>query len=434
MQDNNTQNPPVLLVKALEVEDLSAKYDRRFTPLGNAERLILRHGDRFRYLNETNEFIAWADHRWYLDTGRIRMHRFCKDTIKSLCIGVRDKELRDAIEKWARKSENEPMFVQMMDLVRSDRNIVIHKEDTDRYPDLLCCPNGVVNLVTGELMPNKPEYLLIKNTNTPFSPDARFEPWDQFLDQISGRNERIKHFLHLAAGYTLQGSPREEVFFLLHGPGATGKSTFLEALSGALGDYATAANFATFLRKDRTSGSGPSEDIARLAGARLVTASEVNDGQRFDEATLKSITGGDGITARFLHQNSFTYRPQLKLWFSVNHLPFMATDDPAIWRRLIRIPFEHKPKELQNNLKTLFAKEEARAAILAWAVRGAVEWFKSGLVMPPEIEKANAHAKEEMDPIAVFLTDECMLVRCPGDFVSANSACWIGVGPAERLG
>jgi len=292
-------------------------------------------------------------------------------------------------------AEGSNSLVEMVYGAGCDPDIVISKEETDQYPNLLCCPNGVIDLITGKLIPNGPDHLLIKNTNTPFSPEARFEPWEQFLDRICGGNERIKHFLQLAAGYTLQGTPREQVFFLIHGPSATGKSTFLEAFSGALGDYANNANFAMFLRKDRNPESGPSEDIARLAGTRLVFASEVNAGQRFDEAMLKSIAAGDAITARRRHENVFTFRPQLKLWLAANQLPFTATDDPAIWRRLIRIPFEHRPKELQPHLKALFAEEEARAAILAWAVRGAVEWFKTGLVVPPEIEKTNETASTE---------------------------------------
>lgn len=407
------QEPEISLVQPAgptEPEDLSAKYNRRLTPLGNAERLILRHGERFRYCAETGEFLVWADQRWYRDSGAIRMHRFAKDTVKdlALCNGVKDAELCEAIRKWAHKSETEPMLMQMLELVRSDRNVVISKEQLDQHPDLLCCTNGVIHLATGELLPNRPDLYLTRSTNTPYVPEAFFEPWERFLREMTGGQERVKYFLQVAMGYTLPGSTKEEVFFLLHGPGATGKSTFLEATIAAMGEYAATANFATFLRKDRQSSSGPSEDIAKLAGARLVTATEVNDGQRFDEATLKSMTGGDAISARFLYQNSFTYRPQLKLWFAVNHLPFMATDDPAIWRRIIRVSCDHRPREVQKNLKALFATQEARTAILAWAVRGAVEWYRTGLVMPTEIQAANAHAKEEMDPIAVFLNEECV--------------------------
>lgn len=395
-----------------EPEDLSAKYNRRLTPLGNAERLILRHGERFRYCVETGEFLVWANQRWYRDTGMLRMHRFAKDTIKelALCVGVGDAELCEAIRKWANKSETEPMLMQMLDLVRSDRNVVISQEQLDQHPELLCCANGVVHLPTSELIPNRPDLYITKNTNVPFMPSAKFPPWERFLSEVTGGTQRLQRFLQVVVGYTLQGSTSEEVFFMLHGPGATGKSTFLEACSGALGEYAATANFATFLRKDRQSSSGPSEDIAKLAGARLVTASEVNDGQRFDEATLKQVTGGDTVSARFLYQNSFSYRPQYTLIFAVNFLPFMATDDPAIWRRLIRIIFEHRPAELQKNLKTLFGSAEAKAAILAWAIEGAREWYRSGLVMPPEVQAANAHAKDEMDPIAVFLMEECVIV------------------------
>ena len=393
---------------APDPEELAAQHKRHWTPLGFAEWLIILLGSWFRCITETGTWIVWADERWHQDVAAIRMFRFCKATLRHMLmhpnVGL---DLFAKFKQWVIECESDSMFKQALALARSDRSIAISVTALDQHQHLLCCANGVVDLRTGELLPNRPELYLTKNTGVAYLPDAKFPQWDAFLDQAMGGNEAVRDFFQLTIGYSLQGSCREEKFVILHGPGATGKTTVLESVGGALGDYHVAANFSTFLKKDRVS-SGPSEDIARLSGARLVTASECDDGQRFAEATLKQLTGGDKVNARFLYQNSFDFRPQFKLFFAVNHLPFMTTDDPAIWRRIIRIPFEYRPAQIQTNLKSLFSTPEAQAAILAWAVKGTVRWYKTGLVVPPEIEAANKWAREEMDPTSAFINEECL--------------------------
>ena len=391
-------------------EDLAAQYKRHWTPLGNAERLIILFGHLFRFVIETGIWLVWRQNRWFQDTAAVRMHLLAKATLKDMWANPDcHPDALAGYQKWIRSSESEPMIQQMIALARSDSKATISATQLDQHPDLLACTNGVIDLRTGELQPNRQEWYLTRNTGVAYDPTATFPSWDKFLAELAGGRSAIRDFLQLAIGYSLQGSCREEKLFILHGPGATGKSTFIESISGALGEYHTTAAFTTFLKKDRISSGGPSEDIARLAGARFVTASEVDDGNRFAEATLKQLTGGDAVNARFLYQNSFTFRPQFKLWFGLNYLPFMTTDDPAIWRRIIRIPCEHRPEKLTTSLKSLFASPEAKAAILAWAVRGAVQWYRTGLVVPAEIEAANAWAREDMDPIAVFLKDECLI-------------------------
>jgi putative DNA primase/helicase len=393
----------------LDAEELSAQHKRHWTPLGLAEWMIMVFGTLFRYIAETGTWIVWSAGRWHQDVASIKMHQICKATLRYMLQSPNvGPDLLREFKEWLRSCENEPMFKQVLALARSDRSIVISVNALDQHHDLLCCSNGVIDLRTGQLLPNRQELYLTKNTGVPYVPDAKFPQWQAFLDQATGGNVAVRDFFQLVVGYSLQGSCREEKFVILHGPGATGKTTAQESVAGALGDYHVAANFSTFIKKDRVS-SGPSEDIARLAGARLVTASECDDGQRFAEATLKQLTGGDKVNARFLYQNSFDYRPQFKLFLAVNHLPFMATDDPAIWRRLVRIPFEHRPAQIQTNLKSLFATPEAKTAILAWAVQGAVRWYRTGLVVPPDIQAANEWAREEMDPIAAFIKEDCMI-------------------------
>src|SRR5664280_964513 len=272
---------------APDPEELAAQHKRHWTPLGMSQRITGLFGWLFRFLIETGLWIVWANERWQQDTGGIRMHRLCKATINyTLENPDCGLDLLADYKKWLKRCETEPMFQQVLVLARSDRKIAISANELDQHLHLLCCPNGVVDLQTGERLPNRPEWYLIKNTNVPYVVDAVFGPWEAFLDDITGGNQAIRGFLQVVFGYASTGSTKEEKLFILHGAGGTGKSTLLEAVSGAIGEYHVAASFSTFLKKDRVS-SGPSEDIARLAGARLITASEVDDGQRFAEAVLK---------------------------------------------------------------------------------------------------------------------------------------------------
>src|ERR1017187_1577809 len=391
----------------LDPEELADQHKRHWTPWGLAQRLIILF-PLFRYIVETGLWLVWASGRWQQDTGGIRMHRLCKATINyTLENPDCGLDLLADYKKWLKRCETEPMIQQVLALSRSDRKLTISVNELDQHPHLLCCSDCIVDLRTGERLPNRPELYLIKNTNVPYMPGAVFPAWDEFLDEATGRRRAVRDFLQLYFGYSMQASTREERLLILLGKGATGKSTLAEGVSGAMGSYHRTASFSTFLKKER-SGGGPSEDIARLRGARLVTASEVDDGQRFAEGTLKNLTGGDTITARELYQNSIEFSPEFKLLFILNHLPYMATDDTAIWRRIVIVDFNYRPEVLKTSLKAMFATPEAKTAILNWAVKGAIRWHQTGLLIPQEIEIVTAEAREEMDPVAAFIKEECL--------------------------
>ena len=246
---------------APDPEELADKHKRHWTPWGLAQRLIVLF-PLFRFLIETGLWIVWANERWQQDTGGIRMHRLCKATINyTLENPDCGLDLLADYKKWLKRCETEPMIQQVLALARSDRKIAISVNDLDQHPHLLCCSDCVVDLRTGERLPNRPELYLIKNTNVSYVADAVFGPWESFLDDVTGGNQRIRHFLQVLFGYTLEGSTKEEKLFIFQGAGGTGKSTLLEAVSGAIGEYHVAASFSTFLKKDRVS-SGPSEDAA----------------------------------------------------------------------------------------------------------------------------------------------------------------------------
>jgi putative DNA primase/helicase len=203
---------------------------------------------------------------------------------------------------------------------------------------------------------------------------------------------------------------------LAHGPTAGGKTTTKEAFQIALGDYAIATTFETFLRRAHV--GAVRNDIARIAGARMVTASEVDGGRQIDAELLKQLSGGDTISARFLYQEAFDFKSQAKIWLCANHVPKADDTDDALWRRLIKLPFEHTipAAERDPNVKRILTDpQEGGPAVLAWMVEGCERWRQSGLIPPAAIEAATTALRDSLDPLRDFFTDEC--VFAPEAFV-----------------
>ncbi len=189
------------------------------------------------------------------------------------------------------------------------------------------------------MRPHRREDLITKVCPTRYEPGARSDLLDRFLDEATGGNRELRDFLQRAVGYSLTGDVSEEVLFFVHGPGRSGKSTFMEALKATLGDYAKSADFESFVQ--RRDAGAVRNDIAELAGRRFVVSIEVDEGKKLAEGLVKLITGGDTVRARFLYQEAFDFVPQFKLWLAANHAPKVKHDDSAMWRRILRIPFEN---------------------------------------------------------------------------------------------
>jgi putative DNA primase/helicase len=221
------------------------------------------------------------------------------------------------------------------------------------------------------------------------------------------RYQALIAFLQRAIGYSLTGSTREQCLFILHGPTKTGKSTFLATLRALLGPYGQQADIESFMHKDRQE---VRNDLADLAGSRFVCALESQEGRRLAESLIKQLTGGvDLIKARFLFQEHFTFQPQFKIFLGTNHKPKIG-DDQAVWERIrlvpfvIQIPTKERDKALDARL------QQELSGILAWAVRGCLEWQHLGeLQEPPAVLEATAGYQAEMDTLGRFL-DECCMV------------------------
>ncbi|WP_249208706.1 phage/plasmid primase, P4 family [Acetobacter okinawensis] len=211
-------------------------------------------------------------------------------------------------------------------------------------------------------------------------------------------------FLKRWCGYCLTGDTREHALVFGYGPGGNGKSVFLNVLSKIMGDYATVAAMDTFTASH---GDRHSTDLAMLRGARLVTASETEEGRAWAESRIKQMTGGDPITARFMRQDNFTFQPQFKLTIVGNHKPVLKNVDEAARRRFNIVPFIHKPNSPDKDLELKL--QEEWPGILHWMIQGCLEWQREGMPRPAVVREATAEYFEAQDTFGQWLAERCIL-------------------------
>ena len=380
----------------------------RDTDLGNARRFVDQHRENVRYCPQMGKWFIWEENHWRLDdTDEIL--RLARKTIESMwreAEAVASIRQRLVLKKWAKRCESEGKIRAMVSLAASELEIHVNPDALDADPWLLNCTNGTVDLRTGELRAHSRMDLCTKLVPVFYDPDAKCPLWRKFLDTITDHKEQLQEFLQTIVGYALTGSTREQAIFMLYGTGANGKSTFIETIRAMLGDYARNANFSTFLAMEESSARN---DLARLAGARLVSASEVERGSRFSEVTIKQITGGEPITARYLYREYFEYTPQFKVFLAVNHKPRVRGTEHAIWRRIILVPFIVTIPEGQQDRELAIKLRTQLPGILRWAVEGCLKWQGPGLHQPEAVLDATKEYREEMDVLADFIEARCTL-------------------------
>lgn len=299
-------------------------------------------------------------------------------------------------------------------LARSDKRHAATIEQWDANDWALNTPAGIVDLTTGALRPsNRFDYC---SKITAVAPTREGCPrWRSFLDRISGHNGDLQAFIQRMCGYTLTGSTRDHALFFLYGTGANGKTVFTSTTSGILGDYAKTSPIETFTS---SVGEHHPTDLAGLQGARLVTAAETEEGRRWSESKLKSLTGGDRIAARFMRRDFFEFVPRFKLVIAGNHKPGLRTVDEAMRRRMnllpftVTIPAEERDSELPEKLKPEWP------AILNWMIEGCVDWQLEGLCAPEVVRDATNRYLEAEDAIGRWIDDCC--VTLPN--------CWSSTG------
>lgn len=395
------------IAKSIGAKD-PATDDENLTDLGNVRRFVNQHHERLRsvLIKKANPWYIWMESHWEQDQTGEAM-RLAKQTVRSIHLEAErttDEEKRAAIQQHAYKSEGAERIRAIVDLAKTEPEISIRGDQLDRDSWLFNVENGTIDLTTGKLLKHKKTDYITKLSKIKYDKKAKAPRWMTFLEEIFAGDEALVGFLQRAIGYTLTGDTREHCLFFCYGQGRNGKSTFLETLRGVLADYSTQSDFATF---QSTRNEGPRHDLARMRGARMVSAIEARGDRSFDETVIKQMTGGDTVTARNLYESSFEFKPQFKLWLAANHLPLVREQTEAFWSRIYMIPFTiiipaHKRKK---NLGRQLMKE--LPGILNWALDGCDQWRRNGLMAPDTVRKAITEYKEEYDVLGEFFRERC---------------------------
>ncbi len=280
-------------------------------------------------------------------------------------------------------------------------------EDFDKDPYLLNVANGTLDLRNGALLPHRRGDLISKIANVPYEPDAECPRWLAFLSRIFKGHDELISFVQRAVGYSLTGITTERCLFINHGEGANGKSTLMSVIDAMLGDYSKRMWTETLMQK-RQSGAVPN-DVAALKGARFLWTSETEEDGKLAEGLVKDLTGGDIMTARYLHQEFFSFKPEGKVWLSTNHKPQIRGTDRAIWDRIRLVPFDEVIPEAERDQHLLEKLRAELPGILAWSVKGGLDWQEHGLGTPHHVRSATEAYKAEMDVLAPFIEDQCEL-------------------------
>jgi putative DNA primase/helicase len=394
-------------------------------PAYSDEALALRfaetHAGNLRYVAAWGRWLSYDETYWRFDDTLLsfdRARKICRDA------AAQCNKANIATALASAKTVN-----AVVSLAKADRRLAATIDQWDADPWLLNTPSGVINLRIGTSRPHRADDYMTKLTGAVPDGSCSISLWLNFLDRVTGSDADLITFIQRMAGYALTGVTQEHALFFFYGTGANGKTTLLNTMTSCAGDYHRTAPIETFT--DSNNERHPT-DLAGLRGARLVTAVETEEGRRWAESKIKTLTGGDPIAARFMRQDFFTYTPQFKLLIAGNHRPGLRSVDEAIRRRLHLVPFtvtippDERDKELPGKLKAELP------GILAWMIQGCRDWQIKGLAAPAAVTFATAAYLDAEDALAAWIDDCCE--RDPQAWESRSSLFANWSGWATRAG
>ena len=392
--------------------------DERYSnsDIGNGYLFADFYKNTARFVSERKCWFVYDGKAWRADTGNLQAMEKCKELAVLLFLltaEITDSTLRDVCLKRAARWHNR----SVRETILKDASGVysLRTADFDRDPYLLNCQNGTLNLRTGEFREHRAEDFLSLISGVAYDANARCPRWERFMEEImrsadeASTVEKTK-YLQKAFGYALTGNTRYECLFILYGATTrNGKGTAMETFLRLMGDYGKTARPETIGARFQQNGNAPSEDVARLNGARFVNISEPDKKLTLSAALVKSLTGNDTVTARYLHENSFEYRPQFKMFINTNYLPQITDLTLFSSGRIKTIPFERHFEEWEQDrkLKELFARPENLSGILNWCIEGLRLLETEGFKEPQAVRDATSEYEHESDKIALFM-EECL--------------------------
>jgi putative DNA primase/helicase len=406
------------VVKSAPVEEIDAAGD-----FLNAERFLEEHGDSVRYSPELGRWFVWNGAWWREDRLELAQE-LAKETIDGLRLWVGQARSNDEFKRRSLHYQNSTRSGRrdgLLALARTDRSVALSVDQLDLQPHLLACRNGTVDLHTGQLQPADPNHLITRGVDLDYDPDAHSETWDQFLETVLDHNVETIAYMQSLMGYAITGETGEHLLPDFYGTGANGKSTFISAITGVLPDHAAIAPEGLLVEQKHDQHP---ERLAMLRGRRLVVSLELEKRAVLAEGLVKSITGGDRISARYLYGQRFDFTPTHTVVLVTNHLPRVRGTDEAIWRRLRVVPFTVTIPSAERipDFGALLAELHGQA-ILSWLVRGAGDYYRHGLTEAQQVVQATFDYRQREDVFQQFL-DECTVEIRSRTKVKTLQAAW----------
>lgn len=409
--------------------------------LGDGLLYAALHRNRFLYNNATGEWLTWCGHAWQED----KMHKAMaavEDVVDRLldeageigkqidwAVKKEDTDQQKRLEKLRKSIYGHCYYYRtrkgrngMLEFARTCRQpLAISGDELDRHPWLLPCSNGVIDLRTGKFRDGRPEELLSKSAPTPWQGmDAQCPKFEKWLNEVLSGDKELISFFHRLLGYSITGLSREHIFVVLYGKhGRNGKGTLVRILRRVLGPIAGPIQSELLLDQGRVrSSAGPSPDIRALKGLRMAFASEIDDDRKISAGRVKWLSGGDELQGRNLNENLIDFDPTHTLFLQCNNMPEAPPTDTAFWERCCVVPFllsfvdrapsapHERPinKDLEEEIK-----DEETSGILAWLVRGCMEYQGKGLTRPKSVNEATAKWRMAEDDILDFIENYCKL-------------------------
>lgn len=386
-----------------------------------------------RFCADANTWFVYRGGVWKKDPGGVAIASKAKvlsAAVASYAASIADDQRRKA---WLGFAGRWCSYNSRRTYIRDAASVwPVQRSDFDRHPWLFNVMNGTLDLRNGEFRPHDPVDMLTKQGSVVYDPDARCERWESFVQEIFPNDTDTLDFMQRWLGYSLAGDLSEEKMVMLHGESTrNGKSTLCECISAVMGDYATSINPDSLGEQRRSDGTGPSEDIARLNGIRFAVMPEPKNTLRLDAGRIKQLTGGDTVNARFLGENSFTFKSVAHITANANSLP-EVNDMTVFWSgRVLVVPFTRHFEEWEQDprLKAKMSTEEARSGILNWMLEGLRKYQQDRLKTSAAMQRALDEYRYESDKLSRFIGDCLPLSKDPGlkirtEDVYANYQAW----------
>jgi len=393
--------------------DNQNNYD--YTDMENMKRFVNQHKDTLKSTGSSRSWFVWDGMRWRYETDDVTATQRGYITIESIdkeASATLDGLKRQELLKWSKSSQSKSRILSMISMASKHKDMIVSMADFDKDLHVINCLNGVVDLTNRRLQASSSHRLISKLAKASYNPRAKAPVFRSFINQIFGNDIELIRWAQRMIGYFLTGSVVEQKLFIAYGTGANGKSTLFEIIKLILGDYSKTADFETFLSKQK-SGVRELEAVGELKGIRFALASETDSHVRFSEAIIKRLTGGDTLRGTKLMKSAFEFKPEFKLCFLTNHLPYGKDGSFGFWRRIKVVPFNQRfsGSKVDSTLYNQLLKE--KDGIFKWCVDGAYHWHdqiqksggKTGLGPCKAIDEATEDYKSENDILSNFIKD-----------------------------